>query len=239
MSEAATRIDPELLRRLHSLHQQRDDLEGQLRRGPQQIAVAQRLVDAAQARLDANAQTIREQTMIADDKQLQLSSRESKVANLEAQLNTAASNKEYALLKEQIAAEKKANDCLNDEIFEVLEQIDTLNTEAEQIREEVDQHTAAKNEREQKVEVRLEVVREDLQSVQTKLSDEESKLPAAVTPVYKRLVNALGVDALASSVGNSCEGCNQVLRTQMVELLRIGRFVQCPSCNAILYHDPS
>ena len=62
--------------------------------------------------------------MAADQKQLQLKAGEEKIKDLKRKLNAAASNREYQILKEQIAADEMANSVLEDEILEALEKID-------------------------------------------------------------------------------------------------------------------
>ena len=64
--------------------------------------------------------------MIADDKQLQLKSREDRIEDLRTKLNGANSNKEFQAFKEQIAADEQANLVMQDEVFEALEKIDDL-----------------------------------------------------------------------------------------------------------------
>ena len=60
----------------------------------------------------------------ADQKQLQLKAGEEKIKDLKRKLNAAASNREYQILKEQIAADDMAKSVLEDEIIEALEKID-------------------------------------------------------------------------------------------------------------------
>lgn len=234
-SATKIQVDSQLLRRLHSLHQQAADLRRQIDRGPRQVAAAAAIVAKSKAKLDAINLEVRKATMVADEKQLQMKSREDKVRSLEGQLNAAASNREFNLLKEQIAAEKQANDCLGDEILEVLEQLDVLAQDVAAAEAEVKENEDAKEEREQNVEKRLVIVKDDLGVVLAKLSDEETKLPAASRQLYDRLTKANGEDAMASMDGNSCTNCNQVMRTQLLDELQMGVLMQCPSCHAILY----
>lgn len=234
-SATKIQVQSSLLRRLHSLHQQAGDLQRQIERGPRQVAAAAAIVAKSQAKLDAAKDEVRQSTLVANEKQLQMKSREDKVAALEAQLNTAGSNKEFTLLKEQIAAEKQANDCLGDEILEVLEHIDQLNETVAESEAELKENVDAKQEREENVEKRLIVVRENLVDVQSKLADEEVHLPAACRQLYDRLTKANGEEAMAAMDGTSCTNCNQVMRTQLLDELQMGVLMQCPACHAILY----
>ena len=121
-----TPLSSDLLRRLHSLHNQLAELESQLQRGPRQIKAGEAIVQEATQNLESARQDVKKATMACDEKQLQLKSREDRIEDLKSKLNTAASNKEFNLLKEQIAADQQANSVQSDEILEALERIDEL-----------------------------------------------------------------------------------------------------------------
>src|SRR5256885_1646427 len=116
----------ETLRTLHRIHRQHTDLKERLSRGPRQIQVAETSVKKTEADLAQAKDVYKQAKMSADDKQLQLKHRESKLVDLQAKLNMAQSNKEYQLLKDQMAADNQANSVLADEILETLEKIDVL-----------------------------------------------------------------------------------------------------------------
>jgi uncharacterized protein len=238
MAEVTIEIPSGLLKRLHHLQTQSDDLKAQIARGPLQVAAAQAVVDKSAAKL-AEAKAIKKAALLhANQKQAHLKDRENKIRDLEGKLNMAASNKEFALLKEQIAADKKANEVLSDEIFEALEQIDLFDQEVAAYEAELAEHESQKINRENSIRERLAVMQVDFDETREKLAGEECKLPADVRQLYNRLVEALGAAAMAGTEGNSCGGCNQLLRTQMVDHLQIGRMVQCPTCHALLYASP-
>ena len=234
-SKTSIQIDGKLLRRLHHLQHQQEDLQGQLNRGPKAIAAAEVAIEKAIAAWQGAKDDVRAATVIADEKQLQLAQREDRVKDLEGKLNTAATNKEFSTLKEQIAADKKANEVLSDEILEVLEKIERLETEVATAAEAVEASKSVADQRREEVTARMEVVRGDLEDMQSKLAEEEAAVPASVRVIYDRLIAALGVEALAGVEGNSCGNCNHVLRTQLIDELALGNMIQCPSCNAILY----
>ena len=93
-------------------------------RGPKQVRatetnIAHREQELARLRDEAKAMRI-----AVDQKQLQLKAGEQKIKELKLKLNAAASNREYQILKEQIAADEMANSVLEDEIIEALEKLD-------------------------------------------------------------------------------------------------------------------
>jgi len=234
-SSPSVDFSSQLLRRLHQFHQQQADLEGQVRRGPLQLKALQTMVDEAQAKVDSAAESLKKTRMMSDEKQLQLQSREAHVEDLKAKLNVAASNKEFTLLKEQIAADQQANSVQNDEIFEVLERLDILEAEVSTAKQGLAEAEQEKAKREQEIESRQAQVKIDLERVELKLAETEAQIPAAIRADYKRLVGARGEEALAPIEADSCGGCSQTLTTQIVDQVTLNKLTYCPNCNAILY----
>jgi predicted nucleic acid-binding Zn-ribbon protein len=116
----------ESLRTLHRIHRQLADLRDRLARGPRQMNAAEGAVKKCEGDLAQAKDTYRQSKMAADDKQLQLKQREARLVDLQGKLNMAQSNKEYQLLKDQIAADKQASSVLADEILEALDKLDQL-----------------------------------------------------------------------------------------------------------------
>ncbi len=228
-------IGTALLRTLHRIHRQRTDLLGQLQRGPRQIAAGQRLVSEADARRDAARATLQKAKMAADEKQLQLQTREAHVKGLRVKLNTAASNKEYSLLQDQIAADEQANSVQSDEILDALERIDTLEQELQDAEAELQRQQQEHAQRVGEVNARMETLRRELNRVDAELAEKEQEIPAAARADYQRVIEAKGEDALAPIDGDSCGGCYQTLTTQIMSQLQLSQLIHCPNCNAFLY----
>ncbi len=234
MSEANSN-SAELLRKLHRLHRQINDLQGQLDRGPRQAkAGAAAVVQCEQALLDAK-ENLKLARLAADEKQLQLKSREQRVSDTQAKLNTASSNREFDALKEQIAADKQANEVLSDEIFESLEQLDVLEAEVTKKERELVQRGEDQASLEQQITERTGRLTPELERVQAELSEAEAELPEAMRQEYRRIIAARGEDGLAPVDGESCGGCYQTLSPQVMNQLYLSNYVVCASCGAWIY----
>ena len=233
--DAKIEIDTALLRTLHRIHRQRNDLKNQLERGPRQVKAGQAMVDKAQAGLDAATETLKKAKVASDEKQLQLSSREARIEELKAKLNTAGSNREFSTLKEQIAADQQANSVLSDEILEGLEQLDQLAVELKDAEVEHKKQLSEQQQRIAHVDAKQTDLQSELERVEAELVETEKQIPGAVKADYKRLTDSKGEEALAPIDDESCGGCYQTLTTQFVDMLRLSKLVRCPNCNAFLY----
>lgn len=236
MAKSATiEIPHQLLRTLHRIHEQRSDLQGRIDRVPRQRLAAQALVTTATEAVAAAKDELRKTKMISGEKQLQLNAREAHVQELQAKLNTAGSNKEFSLLKDQIAADEQANSVQSDEIFETLEQIDALTESLAATEADLVKHQAECDERLATIDVNLADLTEQMERVQAELATSEAQIPSAARSDYDRLTASRGEEALAPLDGDSCGGCYQTLTTQTISQLQLSKLTHCPNCNSFLY----
>lgn len=234
-SDTPIKVSASLLRSLHRIQRQRTDLKGRLERGPRQVSASQAMVAQLEAATTEAQEALRRAKMAADEKQLQLKSREDRVRQLEAKLNTAASNREYNAFKEQIAADEKANEVLSDEILEALERIDVLESERLERQRELKQRQEDHAALVATIEERMGKLAEELERVEAELAETEAELPGPIRSEYDRIVGSRGEEALAPVEGETCGGCFQLLTSQMMNRLYLGQAVRCPTCGAMMY----
>jgi predicted nucleic acid-binding Zn-ribbon protein len=223
------------LRTLHRIHRQLADLQDRLQRGPRQIRAAEANVKKCEGEVAAAKDAYKHAKMASDDKQLQLKQREAKLKDFEAKLFAAQSNKEYQLLKDQIAADKQANSVLADEILEALDKIDglqaTTKTAESNLAKIKDEALKAR----QRVEQQQHGLETELARVTGELRAAEDLLDGDFKPTYERLARSMGAEALAPVEGECCGGCSQTLTPQTINSLRLDKPVFCKSCGRLLY----
>ena len=234
-----------ILRTLHRIHGQLADLRERLARGPQTSSRQRGQRRLPGTRIGPTRDEAKAMRLAADQKQLQLKTGEGKIKDLKSKLNAAASNREYQILKEQIAADEMAKSVLEDEIIEALEKID-------QFHPQIAQAEAALATAHQKVvEVRQEVQRQqpliqgDMQRLEAELKECETVLPPAVRDVYLRTVRQKGQDALAAVERDKagaqnkddafCSGCHTQVPLNLQAEIRLGHPSFCKTCGRLLY----
>lgn len=228
-------VSVDVLRELHRIHRQLADLKSRLTRGPKQIQAGQLTVQHSEDELVTAKASIKHTRMESDGQNLQLREREAKIADLQRKLNECKTNVEYKTLKDQIAAEKKANSVLEDEILDKLEKIDRLQQQAH----EIEQKLAKMREELAKTETRVngehDVLEAEVQRVTELLLQSEVKLPTTVRLEYERIARSRGEEALAPVDGECCGSCYTTLTTQTMNLLQLSELVFCKSCGSLLY----
>jgi len=225
----------ETLRTLHRIHRQHSDLKDRLSRGPRQINAAELAVKKCEIDLAQAKDAYKHAKMASDEKQLQLKHRESKLDDLQAKLNMAQSNKEYQLLKDQMAADKQANSVLADEILETLEKIDQLTAAVKTAESNLAKTKDELAKVRRRVSDQQQGLESDLARVRGELDAAEGQLDGDFKDNYLRLSRSMGEDALAPVEGGCCGGCSQTLTVQMLNLLRLDKPLFCVSCGRLLY----
>ena len=173
--------------------------------------------------------------MGADAKQVQLKAGEDKIKDLQGKLNTAASNREYQALKDQIAAQKVTNSVLDDEILEAWEKIEKSEAKAAEAENAIETAKKKLENLTADVKEREPLIRGDLARLEAELDQSEAALPGELKEKYQRVLRHLGQDALAAVENQCCSGCNQQVPINMVAEIKLGHPMFCKSCNRLLY----
>lgn len=228
-------VTTSLLQTLHRINRQKSDLNSQLQRGPKMVATAQAKLKAAEDHLRATRDHLTKTRIEADSKQLQMAEREQKIHKWQGMLNTAKENREYQALKDQIAADTKANEVLSDEILDLLELIDTINAQIVDEDKRVATLRLELSKTQEEVATRRTVLESELVRVQTELKENEKLLKGDFKREYERLVSVKGEDAMAELDDNCCGGCYTSLTPMLLDRLLIGQSIVCPNCGRLVY----
>ena len=220
---------------LHGILKTIADKQQQLERGPLRVGAHQQRVDGLTAEMETAQQNHRDSRMTSDNKQLQLKTSETKLADLQTKLNTCSSNREYQALLEQIAADQMAESVLEDEILDSLETVDTLGEQVSLATKTVEQAKGNLKEETSKVQAEAEVLRKEITSLAAELSEVETSLPPEIRPDYDRIVKTRKDDSMASVDDGICEGCFQQITPNMIAQLTLKESVICNSCGRLLY----
>lgn len=232
-----TNLATETLRTLHRIHIQLTDLNARLRRGPNLIRAHQNNVGRCQEQLDAVREKFKKARLSSDAKQGQLRVGEDKIKKLQTQLNMANNNREYQLLKDQIAATEMTNSVTADEVLEELERIDVFAGEIAEAESAVAKARAEQEKVEKQFAEEEPSLRGDLARIEAELKQAEAVLPDDFKPLYHRAVNARNGDALAPVKGEYCDGCNQKVPLNDINKVLVAepKPLVCRACGRVLY----
>lgn len=228
-------LAPGTLETLHRIHRQLTDVSNRIASGPRLIKAAEQAVVKAEQDLVATKDAYKKTRMASDEKQLHLKQREAKLRDLQGKLNASESNREYQLLKDQIAADQKANSVLTDEILESLELLDQRQADIKTAEGNLSKMKEELVRVKQRIDNARQTLDAELIRVRGELAVTEQALPPDFKMDYDRVVKAKGEDALGAVDGDSCGQCSRVLTPQMLNELHLRRPVFCKACGSLLY----
>jgi predicted nucleic acid-binding Zn-ribbon protein len=228
-------LDFQLLRKIHRLLKQINDIEYRIRRGPLKIKVVADNEANFLSELESASAAVKKCRLACDAKELQLDEREAKVHDFKGKLNAADSNKEFQLLKDRIAADEQANAVQQDEILEQLERLDGLLATSEAAKANYAKSQTETSKITQRVELETEALKSELERVTGELAESENELPRDIMSEYRRLVAGKGEDALGDTDMQNCGNCNQRLTTQMAAELLMKKPLMCQGCGCLMY----
>ncbi|MBN2291478.1 MAG: phospholipase [Pirellulales bacterium] len=227
----------ESLRTLHRIHRQLTDLGGRLRRGPNLVRAHEANLVKREAELEAAKKASTDLKVANDAKQGRLSDGEEKIKKLKTQMNTAASNREYQGLKEQIAATEMANSVLADEILEGMERIDESTEKITETEKIFNVTKAELDKAKQQVQEEEPLITADITRLEAELAEWEDRLDGDFKKLYERISRVKGEDALAPLKGEYCAGCNKQVPLNNIANLMLDdpKPIVCGGCGRLLY----
>lgn len=220
---------------LHDLQQKLKAIQEELDNGPRLIKAKENMLAKKQAELDVAKTHYTNQRKTADQKNLQLKTNESKLADLNVKLNMANTNREFDILKGQIAADNMANSVLEDEILDCMEHADKLKAKIADADKVVADAKADVSKMVAQIAAAEAGLKERAAKLRLAVIEAETIIPAEHMATYRRLVNAHGADSLASVDNNVCTSCYVSLSPQQGMELRGGKFIFCISCGKLIY----
>ncbi len=224
------------LQQLHALLLQLEDAERSLSQGPRRIAAAEKILKAGQDEIEKQKLEIKARRKALDEGNLKLKTREAELLKLQGVLNQASSNKEYDIVKGQIAAAVTEKARLEDSALAAMD----ASEESQKLLKELE--TVLKTQEEQLKKIRSEVeaaesgLKSEVAALQQKVAEAEKLIPwGDKVTNYGRLRKSHGASAIAPVEDLCCSACSNKLTTQDTVRINTGNLMCCRECGRIVY----
>ncbi len=192
--------------------------------------------------LEAKKEEIQLTKLQSDRLELELRTRDEAITKLRASLNTAKTNKEYALVLTQLNTTKADNSKIENQILELMKDIETDESECEEIQNHI---SAQKKNLEQiRKEAKLLAAKyeAEIEEIQDEWNRVAQTVPAEPLQVFKRVAETYDGQAVAvverqggKTETYSCGGCFMGITAETVNLLITkDDLIRCPNCTRIL-----
>ncbi|MCA9066445.1 MAG: hypothetical protein KDA96_25430 [Planctomycetaceae bacterium] len=211
--------------------------EGKLTEGPRRVSLGERQVAAAEKAIEQQKDEITACRKRADDLNLRLKTKEAELLKLTGLLNQAKSNKEYDIVKGQIAAAQTAKGEIEDEALVAFEQTDAAQSALNDLRKALEQKKKELSELQKSVDAERPGLEAAVSELQGKITEAEKIIPdgdARVT--WKRIRTAHGASALSAMDDGFCSNCSSRVTTQDSVRINMGDFLLCRECGRLLFN---
>ena len=231
-----SRTVPAVLKECHRLRRHLRDLQSELDLGPRVLKIQQATLAAAEAAHKAAHDEVRRLKLKLKEDEVSLKQTETRLAKLQADVNTAGSKKEYDLKNTEIATATALKSDLEDAILTGMNAVEEGAAALPAADAAWKQAQAAFADLRAAAGERVGRLAADQAESAARLAEVEAELPAVdVRPQYNRLVKQYGADALAGVTGVACGQCRTTITTQNRTSLVSGAYLCCSQCGRALY----
>jgi len=226
------------LRKLHQLLQELDRQKNELQSGPRRIKMQEQAVVKLEGQIATQKDALTQLQKAADQKNLSYKSLQQKLLDLQVKLNQAASNREYEILKGQLATEQEGSGKIEEEYLGLLEQIDAGKLKSQELQKQLEAAKATIVKTREAVTATEPGLKQAIAALTAQVRDAEACIPSSISDNYRRRSQVDGAAAMAVVEDDACSECQVELSPQHCVAVRAGTPIQCRECGRILYQLP-
>ncbi len=228
--------------KLQSVENRLRAAKAKLARCRRNVIIQENLVRNLQNALEAKKEEIQLTRVQSDRLELELKSKDERIAKLRASLNTARTNKEYATVLTQLNTTKADNSKIETQILELLKDIEVDEAECENIRKQIEQQKQQLEKIRKETEELSVKYQSEIKEVQKEWNQVAKTIPEEPLEIFKRVAETFDGQAVAvieqqegKTGAYSCGGCFMGITAESVNLLMTkDDIIRCPNCTRIL-----
>lgn len=171
------------------------------------------------------------------EKEALLATKEAAITKHTADLNTIKANDMYKNCLLEIEKAKADKSVVEDEILQLMEDIDKEVINLKKYEEETKVKEAQINKEISDAKETIEKAKENIEAVKKERDEFSKTIDKNVLSQYERIREGRNGQGIATIEGDSCSGCNMVLRPQLiVQATKCKELVYCDNCSRILFN---
>ena len=171
------------------------------------------------------------------EKEALLATKEAAIAKHTSDLNTIKANDMYKNCLLEIEKAKADKSVVEDEILQLMEDIDKELVNLKKYEEETKAKESEINKEIAESRQTIEKAKENIETVQKERDEFAKTIDKNILSQYERIRESRNGQGIATIDGESCSGCNMVLRPQLiVQATKCKELVYCDNCSRILFN---
>jgi predicted nucleic acid-binding Zn-ribbon protein len=233
--------------KLQSVENRLRAAKAQLARCRRNVIIQENQIRTLQNALEAKKEEIQLTTIQSDRLELELKTRDAEISKLRASLNSARTNKEYAVVLTQLNTTRADNSKIESQILELMKDIEQDQTESQKIQQQIDEQKQKLEQVRKESEQLATKYEADIDQIQCEWNEAAGKVPVEYLGIFKRVAETYDGEAVAvieqqgGTTGSyTCGGCFMGLTVECVNMLMTkDEIIRCPICTRILVLGPS
>ncbi len=230
----------EILELLYSL-QEKDikifDLQQSLATLPKTVEEKQKLITNIKADFEKKKAEYVRLNSLKKEKESLLATKEATIAKHTADLNTIKSNDMYKNCLLEIEKSKADKSVVEDEILQLMDDIDKETVKLKQYEQETKIKEETLNKEIEDAKTTVSKAKENIETVKKERDEFSKQIDVNILSQYERIRESRNGQGLALIEGDSCTGCNMVLRPQLiVQATKCKELAYCDNCSRILFN---
>jgi len=216
--------------------------KAKLTRCRRNVIIQENQIRSLQNALEAKKEEVQLSKVQFDRLELELKSRDERIARLRACLNTAKTNKEYSAVLTQLNTTKADNSKIETQSLELLKDIEADETECKEIQNQIDEQKQQLERIRTEAETLAGKYQAEIDKIQAEWDQLAQTIPDKPLEIFKRVTETYDGQAVAlieqqggTKGAYSCGGCFMGLTAECVNLLMTkDDIIRCPNCTRIL-----
>jgi hypothetical protein len=179
---------------------------------------------------------MRQLKMECDRGELDIKKNQADIDKLQVALNTAKTNQEYQILKEQIERLRGKSSQIEEAVLERLGILDRMGEERKAAESAVAAVTKELSSRQSELDSFLGELRIKADALEGQRKAKIQEVAKDALQLYEKVLSRYHDSALAMVENRVCQGCHRSVTTQAISELLMGKdLIQCRNCLRILY----
>ncbi len=192
--------------------------------------------------LEAKKEEIKMTRVQVDRLELELKTRDERIAKLRAALNMAKTNKEYSAFLTELNTSKADNSKVENQVLDLMKNVETDQAECAEIQTQLDEHKGKLDELRKGTETKAVELQDEIDVIQVEWDAAAKDVPPKAMEVFNRVADTYDGEALATAGRQdekvdifSCGGCFMGLPAETINrLMTKDEIIRCSNCTRIL-----
>ncbi|MBA2123552.1 hypothetical protein B9J78_01200 [bacterium Unc6] len=180
-------------------------------------------------------QELRQITIQSKQEEGEMENKNELIKKYQQQLSQVKTNKEYAILQQQISGFKADYSLIEEKVLKIFYDIDNINKKLKEEKIILDEKIKHFQEQEDLAQKKINALKNNILRIESEKEEKGKSIPREIFLAYKKISANIGT-AVVQLIGNTCKGCSMDIPVQTsIDIKISNKICFCPNCSRIIY----